>query len=154
MSDPARKRTPICENRKARHEFELLEIFEAGVALLGSEVKSLRNGHGSIAEAYVRIEDGQAWLVDAHIAPYAQANRENHEPRRRRRLLLHRTELRKLIKKVTEKGLTIVPLRMYFLGPWAKVEVALARGRKVHDKRAALKEKTDKREMDRALRGR
>lgn len=148
------RRPPICENRRARHEFEMLETLEAGVALLGSEVKSLRGGKGSIAEAYVAFEGGEAWLVDSHVQPYPQANRFNHEPRRRRKLLLHQSERVRWSKRVAEKGLTVVPLRMYFEGPWVKVEIALARGKKLHDKRDAARDREDRREMDRAMRSR
>ncbi len=148
------RRPPICENRRARHEFELLDTLEAGLALVGSEVKSLRNGKGSIAEAYVHFEDNEAWLVDAHIQPYPQANRFNHEPRRRRKLLIHLAERARWSKRVAEKGLTVVPLRMYFEGPWVKVEIALARGKKLHDKRDAARDREDRREMDRAMRPR
>lgn len=150
----SRAQKPIAENRRARFEFEVLETLEAGLVLQGSEVKSLRGGKASLAEAYVRLQDGEAWLVDAHIAPYPQANKFNHEPRRLRKLLMSASELRKWAKRVAEKGLTVAPLRMYFLGPWAKVEVALVRGRKLHDKREHLKEKDDRREMARATRGR
>ena len=148
------QRPPICENRRARHEFEILDTLEAGLALVGSEVKSLRGGKGSIAEAYVAFEDGEAWLVDSHVQPYPQANRFNHEPRRRRKLLLNQSERARWAKRVVEKGLTVVPLRMYFQGPWVKVEIALARGKKLHDKRDAARDREDRREMDRAMRGR
>lgn len=148
------RRPPIAENRRARHEFEILDTLEAGLALLGSEVKSLRGGKGSIAEAYVHFEDGEAWLVDAHIQPYPQANRNNHEPRRRRKLLVHQSERARWSKRVAEKGLTVVPLRLYFEGPWVKVEIALARGKKLHDKRDAARDREDRREMDRAMRAR
>ncbi|MDP6933012.1 MAG: SsrA-binding protein SmpB, partial [Myxococcota bacterium] len=121
--DPARRR--ICRNRKARFEYEILETIEAGIALLGSEVKSLRNNRMSLEECYVRFEDGEAWLVEAHIAPYVQANRNNHDPRRPRRLLLHRREIRTWSRKVQEKGLSVVPLEVYFSGPRVKVELGL-----------------------------
>jgi SsrA-binding protein len=146
--------SPICENRKARHEYEILETVEAGIALTGSEVKSLRNGKGNLNEAYVRFEGGEAWLTDAHIPPYAEANRNNHEPKRSRKLLLGRGEIERWSSRVSEKGLTAVPLRMYFKGPWVKLELALGRGKKLHDKRQALKEADDRREMDRALKAR
>ncbi|MBI5478960.1 MAG: SsrA-binding protein SmpB, partial [Deltaproteobacteria bacterium] len=142
-----------CENRRARHEYSILDTMEAGVALAGSEVKSLRAGGASLAEAYVRFEDGEAWLVDAHIAAYEPASSQNHDPRRRRKLLLRRTEMDRWAKRARERGLTAVPLRLYFRGPWAKLEVGLGRGRKLHDKRAAMKERDDRREMDRGARG-
>lgn len=142
----------IAENRKARHEFEILERVEAGLVLLGSETKSLRAGKGNVAEAWVRLEDGEAWLVDAHIAPYPQAGPfQNHEPTRPRKLLLKAEELLRLHKRTQEKGLTIVPLVLYFQGPWAKVELGLARGRKLHDKRDAIKEREGQREARRAM---
>ena len=154
MAGKAPTRKLICENRRARHEYELLDTLEAGVALTGSEVKSLRGGKGSIAEAYVAFEDGEAWLLDAHISPYAQANRYNHETRRKRKLLLHAAEILRWQRRVAEKGLTAVPLEMYFEGPWVKVKIALARGKKLHDKRDASREREDRREMDRAMRAR
>ena len=144
----------ICENRRARHEYEVQESVEAGLALTGSEVKALRGGHGNLAEAYVRFENGEAWLVDAHISPYAQAGHNNHEAKRPRKLLLGKNEILRLAPRVSQKGLTAIPLRLYFKGPWAKVEVALARGKKLHDKRQSLKEADDRREMDRALKHR
>lgn len=154
MVEKARKRLPICENRRARHEYEILDTLEAGLVLSGSEVKSLRGGRGSIAEGYALFEDGEAWLVDAHISPYAQANRFNHETRRRRKLLMHSSERVRWARRVVEKGLTVVPLRLYFEGPWVKVELGLARGKKLHDKRESEREREDQREIDRAMRAR
>jgi SsrA-binding protein len=144
----------ICVNRKARYEFEVHDTVEAGLELTGSEVKALRGGHGNLAEAYVRFENGEAWLVDAHISPYAQASRNNHEAKRTRKLLLQKGEILRWAPKVSEKGLTVIPLRMYFKGAWAKVEIALARGKKLHDKRQSLKEADDRREMAKALKPR
>ncbi len=141
----------IAENRKARHDYDLLEKVVAGLVLLGTEVKSLRNGKGNVAEAWVRFVDDEAWLMDAHVPPYPQAHQFNHEPRRARKLLLKASELDRLKRRTTEKGLTLVPLRLYFMGPWVKVELGLGRGRKLHDKRNALKEKQDRREMSRAV---
>lgn len=152
-SGPAEVRV-IAENRKARHEFDILERVEAGLVLVGSEVKSLRGGKGNVAEAFVKFIKDEAFLVDAHIPHYAQAGQFNHEPRRARKLLMKRAELEKLADKVQQKGLAIVPLRLFFKGAWVKVELGLARGRKLHDKRHALKARQDKREMDRALRRR
>jgi SsrA-binding protein len=140
----------IAENRKATHEYELLDRMTAGLALLGSEVKSLRSGKGNIAEAWIRLQDGQGTLMDAHIALYPQAHQANHEPTRPRRLLLKAAELDRLQRRGAEKGLSIIPLRLYFDGPWVKVDLALARGRKLHDKRDALKEKSERRDMQRA----
>lgn len=142
----------IAENRKARHEFEILERVEAGLVLLGSETKSLRDGKGNVAEAWVRIEHGEAWLVDAHIAPYPQAGPyNNHEPLRPRKLLLKHEELDRLARRVQEKGLALIPLVLYFQGPWVKVELGLGRGRKLHDKRDAIKEREGQREARRAM---
>lgn len=153
MAKPDNDLRRVAENRKARHEYELLETFEAGLMLQGSEVKILRQGKGNIGEAFVRLIDGEAWLVNAHMPPYPQAGpHNNHEPRRPRKLLLNAAELEKLHKRVNEKGLTVVPLRLYFKGPWVKLEIALARGRKDHDKREVLKEREDRRDMQRALR--
>ncbi len=151
-SGQGKGRRVVCENRRARHNFEILETLEVGISLLGSEVKSIRGGSASIAEAHVRFEEGEAWLVDSHIAPYAQANQQNHEPRRRRKLLLHQGEIERWFRRVRERGQTAVPLKVYFRGPWIKVEIALCRGRQLHDKRAALKAKDDRREMRRAMR--
>lgn len=153
-SGPVGEVRRIAENRKARHDYEIIETFEAGLQLVGSEVKTLRGGKGNVAEAFVRFDGDEAFLVDAHIPIYAQANQFNHEPRRKRKLLLKRKELDKLMGRVQAKGLTLVPLKLYFKGAWVKLEVGLARGRKSHDKRHALKEKQDKRDIARALRGR
>ena len=141
----------VATNRKAGFQFFLLERFEAGLALMGSEIKSIRSGQISLAEAYVDVEDGrQAWLLDAHVAPYAQANRFNHEPRRKRRLLLHKRQIRELWNAVRIKGMTIVPTRVYIKGGRAKVEIALARGKKSYDKRAVIAKRDQARERDRA----
>lgn len=136
-------------NRRARHEFELHDRFEAGISLLGSEVKSLRGGRANLQEAHVRIESLEAWIHGFHISPYPWANRENHEPLRPRRLLLHRHQILKMKRQTTEKGMTIVPLRIYLRGSRIKVEIALARGRKTRDKRQAIKARDAKREMER-----
>ncbi len=154
MSKSAEAIRVIAENRKARHEYDILERLEAGLVLVGSEVKSLRGGQGNIAESFVKFTDDEAFLVNAHVPPYPQAHQFNHEPRRVRKLLMKRAELDKLAEKVHQKGLTIVPLKLFFKGAWVKVELGLARGRKLHDKRHALKAKQDKREMDRALKQR
>jgi SsrA-binding protein len=136
-------------NRKARHEYELLDTFEAGLALLGSEVKSLRVGRGNLQEAYVRIQKGNAYLMGCHISPYAQANRNNHEPLRPRQLLLNRSELEKLHKGVGQKGMTIVPVRIYIKGRRIKLEISLAKGKKLHDKRQTMKARDAQRDMER-----
>ena len=141
--DPA----TIIENRKARHDYEILDRFEAGVELVGSEVKSLRAAQAQFADAFAAIDGGQVWLHGVRIAEYPQASRNNHDPDRRRRLLLNRYEIERLRGKLKEQGLTLVPLRFYFKGPRIKLELGLARGKKTHDKRQALREKADKREM-------
>jgi len=136
-------------NRRARFEYELDDSFEAGLVLLGSEVKSLRDGKGNLQESYVDLKDGEAWLHGCHISPYKQANRNNHEPLRPRKLLLHRSELAKLQKGKGQKGMTIVPLRLYLKGRRIKIEIALGKGKKLHDKRHSLKAKTARRDMER-----
>lgn len=149
-SDDPNNRT-ITRNRKARHEYEILEDLECGVVLQGSEVKSIRNGKVSIEEAYGRVRDGELWLVGADIAEYPQANVMNHEPKRSRKLLLHRRELRKFAESADQSGLTIVPLALYFKNGRIKVQMAVARGRKMHDKRDKLKQQDDRREMRSAM---
>jgi SsrA-binding protein len=144
----------VATNRKAGHEFFLLERFEAGIALQGSEIKSIRAGQISLAEAYVRVDGKEAWLEDAHIAPYEQAGRFNHEPRRPRRLLLHRRELRELWDVVRQKGMTIVPTRVYLKNGRAKLEIAVAKGKKLYDKRQAIAKRDAEREIERDYRRR
>jgi SsrA-binding protein len=141
----------VASNRRARHKYEILERFEAGIELRGSEVKSLRDGKAQIAEAYAAVDDGEVWLRNAHIPPYEPAARENHEPERARKLLLHRREIERLIGKTQQKGLTLVPLRIYFKGPHAKLELALARGKEQRDRRRELRDRDQQREIDRAL---
>jgi SsrA-binding protein len=141
----------LAQNRKARHEFEILEELECGLVLRGTEVKSLRSGGGSIAESYAMVKRGELWLIGAHIPEYKQGNVHNHEPARDRKLLAHSREVAAWYKRVKERGMTIVPLAMYFKGARVKVLLGLARGKKLHDKRAVLKERTDRREMERAL---
>jgi SsrA-binding protein len=149
-----RKAAPgdVATNRQARFRFHLLESFECGIELEGSEVKSLREGSVQLKDAYAGIRDGELWLYNMHVAPYAPAARDNHDPERPRKLLLHRREIERLIGRAQEKGLTMVPTRVYFRGPWAKVEVALARGKDFADKRRSIKEREQKREIERALR--
>jgi SsrA-binding protein len=143
----------VATNRKAGFEYFLLDRFEAGLALMGSEIKSIRAGQMSIKEAYVDVENGRdAWLLEAHIAPYAQASRFNHEPKRRRRLLLHKRQIRELWNAVRIKGMTIVPTQVYLKDGRAKVEIALARGKKSYDKRAVIAKRDQSREHDRAAR--
>ncbi len=141
----------VATNRKARHEYFLLETFEAGLELKGSEIKSIRSGQISLAEAYVRIDGDQAWLVDAHVAPYEQSGRFNHDPLRPRRLLLHGSEIRELWNAVRQKGVTIVPTRVYLKNGRAKLEIAIGKGKKLYDKRAAIAERDAKREIEREL---
>lgn len=149
MSDDGRK--VVARNRKARHEYDILETFEAGMALRGPEVKSLREGKASFQDSFARVERGEVWLFNLHISPYEKANRANSDPLRARKLLLRRREIRSLIGSVEEKGLTLVPLEIYFSRGYAKVLLALARGRKLHDKREALKRRIQDREARRAM---
>ena len=144
----------VATNRRARHEYFILDTMEAGIALHGSEIKSIRAGQISLAEAYVRIDGREAWLEDAHIAPYEQASIYNHEPRRSRKLLLHSSEIRKLWNTVRQKGVTIIPLAVYLKGGRAKVEIAVAKGKKLYDKRAEIAKRDSQREIERSLRGR
>ena len=148
-----RKAAPgdIATNRQASFRFNLLDKFEAGIVLQGSEVKSLREGGVQLKDAYAEVRDGEVWLQNVHIAPYKPAARENHEPERPRKLLLHANEIERLIGKTAEKGLTLVPTRIYFKGSNAKVEVALARGKDVRDKRRSIKDREQRREIERAL---
>ena len=146
--------TPRISNKKARFRYEILEKIEAGLVLKGTEVKSLRAGQASINEAFVRVGDGQMQLVGAHIAPYELAGHENHEPLRPRRLLLHKREIRRIQAKVEQKGLTVVPLSLYFKRGYAKVEVALARGKTQFDKRQTIQKRQITRDLDRFLKRR
>jgi SsrA-binding protein len=140
----------LATNRKAGFEYFLLEQFEAGLSLQGSEIKSIRAGQVSLSEAYVEIVGGrEAWLVECHIAPYEQANRFNHDPKRRRRLLLHKRQIRQMWDEVRQKGVTIVPLKVYLKDGRAKIEIALAKGKKLHDKREAIAQRDQEREMKR-----
>jgi SsrA-binding protein len=145
-------RKVVARNRKARHEFDILETVEAGIELKGPEVKSMRAGHVSFQDAFARVDRGEAWLHSLHISPYEKANRANVDPVRTRRLLLNKKEIRHLAAKVDEKGLTIVPLEIYFSRGYAKVTLGVARGRKLHDKREALKRREQDREAQRAMR--
>jgi SsrA-binding protein len=144
----------IAENRKARHEYHLLERLEAGLVLTGTEVKSLRTGKADLARAYATVREGEAWLVGLHIAPYEQGSTAGHDPDRDRKLLLHGREIASLIGKVKERGLTLVPIRLYFKDGRAKVELALARGKELHDKRRDLAKRDAERQIERALRSR
>ncbi|PWH05236.1 SsrA-binding protein [Brachybacterium endophyticum] len=148
------KKTLIASNKKARHDYHIDDTFEAGIVLTGTEVKSLRDRGASLIDGFCYIEGGQMWMEGVHIAPYVKGTWTNHAARRKRKLLLHRAEIDKLAGKIREKGFTIVPLEMYFLGSHAKVVIALARGKKDWDKRQALREKQDLREAQKAMRRR
>jgi SsrA-binding protein len=141
----------VVRNRKARHEYQVLEKLEAGLVLTGTEVKSLRAGRANLQDAFAAFNRGELWLQNMHISPYEQGNRFNHEPLRPRKLLLNRRELRKLIGQVEQKGLTLVPLDVYFRRGVAKTTLALVRGKKLHDKRDDLRKRSDEREMERAF---
>lgn len=156
MTQPDKKpqHRDIAVNRRARHDYLIEETFEAGIVLTGSEVKSLREGKANLKDSYGRIDRGEIWLFNAHISPYGPASQFGHEPTRSRKLLLHRREIERLWGKVKERGFTIIPLRLYFKHGRAKVELGLARGKKLHDKREAIREREVKREMDRAARTR
>jgi SsrA-binding protein len=139
----------VATNRKAGFEYFLLEHYEAGLALHGSEIKSIRAGQVSLAEAYIEVDGRNAWLVESHIATYEQANRFNHDPKRKRRLLLHRKEILELWDAVRQKGVTIVPIRVYLKNGRAKIEIALGKGKKLHDKRAVIAKRDEERELSR-----
>ena len=141
-------------NRKARHEYFIIEALEAGMVLTGTEVKSLRKGNANLQDSYAELRSGEVWLEGMHISPYEQGNINNHDPRRRRKLLLQRKQIRKLISGMKEKGLTLIPLSVYFKGPYAKVELALARGKKSYDKRDAIAKRDAERDIARARRSR
>jgi SsrA-binding protein len=145
-------RSLVASNRKARHDFVIEDVFEAGVVLTGTEVKALRAGRASLTDGWCTVDGGEAWLEGVHIAEYSQGTWTNHAPRRKRKLLLHREEIDRLESKTREKGQTIVPLALYFLDGRAKVEIALARGKKEWDKRQALRERQDNLEAQRAIR--
>ncbi len=138
-------------NRQARHEYEILESVEAGIALTGTEIKSLREGKANLSDAYARIEHGEAWLVGAHIPAWAGGNRYNHEPRRDRKLLVHKREIKKLAGEADQRGVTLIPLAIYFKGGRAKVEIGVARGKQQYDKRETIKKKEMDREVRRAM---
>jgi SsrA-binding protein len=142
----------VATNRQARHRFELLDKLECGVVLEGTEVKSLRGGSAQIKDGYATIRDGELWLHNVHIPPYGPAARENHDPERPRKLLAHRREIERLVGRIQERGLTLVPTRIYFAGARAKVEIALARGKDRFDKRETIKARETRRDMERALR--
>jgi SsrA-binding protein len=157
MAKKGKKREPasgdVATNRRARHKFEPVEKMEAGIVLLGSEVKSLRNGKAQMTDSYAVVEKGEVWLRKLHIPPYEQAS-DNHEPERPRKLLLHKGEIERLIGKTAEKGLTLIPLRIYFKGPRAKVELALARGKEGRDRRRDIADRDVRREVEREFKSR
>jgi SsrA-binding protein len=142
----------VATNRRARHEYEILETLEAGLVLRGTEVKSLRAGQVNFKDSYATVRGREAWLLGCHISPYSHGTDANHDPERERKLLLHGREITRLTGKVAERGLTVVPLKVYFKNGRAKVELGVARGKKLHDKRATLRERETRREMDRAAR--
>ncbi len=157
MSKKAKRKAEagdVASNRRASHKYELVERFEAGIELRGSEVKSLREGKTTIGDAYASIDDGEVWLRNAHIPPYDPASAENHDPERPRKLLLHRHEIERLIARMQRKNLTMVPTRIYFKGPKAKVELALARGKEHADRRREIKDRDIQREVERDFRQR
>ncbi len=145
----------LSDNRQARFQYEILETFEAGLELLGTEVKSIRAGKANLRDGYAQLKNGEVWLHNVHISPHSTTIQQyNHDPLRPRKLLMHKGEIRKLIGKVEQKGLTLVPLKLYLTRGWIKLTLGLARGKKLHDKRESLKQKQDKREVERALKGR
>jgi len=144
----------VATNRKASHEFFLFDRLEAGIVLQGSEIKSIRNGQMSLAEAYVRIDGHEAWLMDSHVAPYERASYFNHEPRRPRKLLLHRSEIRRLWNEVRQKGVTILPVKVYVKDGRGKIEIAVAKGKKLYDKRETIAKRDAEREIERNFRNR
>ncbi len=144
----------VATNRKAQHEYQFHETFEAGLALQGSEIKSIRAGRVSLQEGFVLFEGGEAWLMNVHIAQYDPSGRQNHEPKRRRKLLLHRREIERLQSRAQEKGFTVVPTRLYLKDGRAKIEIALAKGKRLYDKREAIAQRESKREAERAIKER
>ena len=144
----------VASNRRARYDYEILETYEAGLVLRGTEVKSLREGNANFKDSYARVDGNEVWLVGCHISPYHHGTDANHDPERKRKLLLRRSEINRLIGKTLERGLTLVPLRLYFKHGRVKLELGLARGKKLHDKRRVLREREARREMDKAVRAR
>ena len=139
----------VTTNRKARHEYKIIDSYEAGIVLLGTEVKSIREGRVNLSDSYARFRRGELWLIGLHISPYTQSDIENHDPLRDRKLLLNSRELKKLFRQVEEKGVTLIPLKVYFKGHLVKIELGLGRGKRKYDKRAAIAEKDQKRDMER-----
>jgi SsrA-binding protein len=149
---PAKK--VIADNRRARHEFEILETFECGIELTGTEVKSMRLGRATLQDAFARVDEGELWLYNCHISAYEFGNRFNHEPVRKRRLLMHKKQISKLHQQVKEKGLTLIPLKLYFKRNWVKVDLALAKGKQLFDKRDTITKRDTKRDLDRLVKER
>lgn len=147
----AHEQRVLISNRKARHDYHVLETLEAGIVLRGTEVKSLRQGNANLQDSYAQLKDGEVWLHGMHISPYEQGNINNHEPRRTRKLLLQKSQIRKLVSTMRDKGLTLVPLSVYFKGPYAKVELAVARGKKTFDKRESIAKRDAEREIAKRL---
>lgn len=145
---------PIVENRRARFEYHIKDTYEAGLSLVGTEVKSLRLGMGNLQDSYVKVEDGEAWAINFHISPYDKGNRFNHDPKRPKKLLLHKREIIKLKQQQAEKGLTLIPLKIYFKDGLAKMELAVAVGKKLHDKRDTIAERDVKRQLERVIKDR
>lgn len=141
----------VADNRRARHEYEIIETYETGIELVGTEVKSMRSGKANLQDAFARIEDGELWLYNCHISPYDHGNRFNHEPLRKRRLLMHGKQILRVNQQVKEKGLTLIPLKIYFKRNWVKVDLALARGKQLHDKRDAITKRETKRQLDKLV---
>lgn len=141
----------VCSNKRARAEYEILETYEAGIALLGTEVKSLRDGRGNLQDSYAKVEGGEVNLLNFHIGPFAHAHQFNHEPLRKKKLLLHKSEIKRLIGKTTEKGLTLIPLKVYFTHGVAKVELGLAKGKKLYDRREDMRREESRKELERVL---
>lgn len=141
----------ISDNRKARHDFHILDTYQAGIELMGTEVKSMRHGTVNLRDSFARIDKNEVWLHNMHVSPYEYGNRSNHEPLRKRRLLMHKKEILKIQAKMKEKGLTLVPLKIYFKGNWVKVDLALARGKRVYDKRQAIAKREGKRQLERVM---
>ncbi len=148
-ADPKKPGRLVCQNKKAYHDYEIVETMEAGMVLLGTEVKSLREGRANLKDSYAKIRKGEVFLYGLHISPYSHASYDNHEPERVRKLLLHAFEIKRLLGKTQEKGFSLIPLKVYFNKGRAKVELALARGKKLYDKRESIKRKEENREMDR-----
>ncbi|RMG02354.1 MAG: SsrA-binding protein SmpB [Nitrospirae bacterium] len=144
----------VTQNRKAYHDYHIEETLEAGIALLGTEVKSIREGRVNLKDSYVVIKDGEAFLLNCHISPYSHGNIMNHEPLRTRKLLLHKKEIEKLAAKAAEKGYTLIPLKIYFKGPYVKVEIGVARGKRLYERRDRIKEREARREIERAIKNR